>query len=87
MEVGKFYLFANPWFWTFVGRFVRHINFQEIEIADAIYFTRSGATFDVLCMTGLHSNSKVHKCPAGMIISSNGPKFPWLAKTPWVEKG
>lgn len=86
MEPGKFYLIAAPWFWTFVGRYVRHLNFSEIILEDAIYFTRPGATFDVLARKGLVSNSQIHPLPGQIIIPSQGLKIPWLAQTPWVEK-
>ncbi len=99
MEAGKFYLFSSPFFWSFVGRYVKHLNFQEIVIADAMYFTCTGATFDVLCKTGLvDGTSKCHPSrvdlvlsdgtvvPNGNIIPSQGPKWAWGAKTPWVEK-
>jgi hypothetical protein len=98
---GKFYLFACPFFFTFVGQYVRHLNFQEIVLANAGYFTRTGATFDVLCSKGLvtgSNGSQFHPCavtlvlpdgteiPNGVLIPAQGPKFPWEAKTPWVKK-
>ena len=90
MEEGKFYLFACPFFWTFVGRYVKHLNFQELVIEDAIYFTRTGATFDILCTKGLvlegEGRSRYHVLPGQPIISAQGPKIEWRAKTPWVKK-
>ena len=90
MEPGKFYLFSCPFFWTFVGRFVRQASFQDIEVADAIYFTRTGATFDVLCSRGLvltgDRKSLYHGPFTTLLIPANPTvKFPWLAKTPWVQ--
>ena len=86
MEKDRFYIFASPWFWTHVGRFVRYVNFQEIEIADAIYFTRTGATFDVLRVKGLNDQSKYHGPFETAFIPSAGVKYLWLAKTPWVKE-
>ena len=86
MEQGRFYLISSPWFWTFVGRYVRHVNFQEIELDDAVYFTRTGATFDVLAVSGMNSNSKYHPLPSPIIIPAQGLKIPWLAKTPWAKE-
>lgn len=90
MEPGKFYLIASPWFWTYVGRFVRHLNFQELVLEDAIYFTFTGATFDILCTKGLvlsgDKKSKFHALPKQIIIPAQGVKIEWLAPTPWVEK-
>ena len=65
---------------------MRQVSFQEIEIADAVYFTNAGATFDILCHKGLvDGKSKVHGPFASLLIPAQGPKFPWLAKTPWVK--
>ena len=89
MEPGKFYLIASPWFWTFVGRYVKHLNFQEIVLADAIYFTRTGAPFDILARKGLVSGengSKHHALPGEILIPAQGLKIPWQAPTPWVKK-
>ena len=89
MEKGKFYLFASPWFWTCVGRYVRHLNFQDIEIADAIYFTRTGAVFigpNGLATIGLQKETIYHGPAASMIIPSAGLKIPWLAPTPWAKE-
>lgn len=89
MEKGKFYLISSPWFWTFVGRYVGPINFQEIALEDAIYFTRTGATFDLLATKGMirgENGSKYHALPGQIIIPAQGLKVPWLAPTPWVSK-
>lgn len=89
LEEGQFYLFACPWDWTWVGRYVRHLNFQELVIDDAIYFTRTGATFDVLTTKGLvlsgDRKSQIHPCGNGVIIPAQGPKIPWRAATPWAK--
>jgi hypothetical protein len=93
MHEGKWYLFAVPFFFTFVGRYVRHVDFQTIEIRDAVYFTRTGATFDILCTKGMakgENGSKYHKVAQAPdhfpTIPAAGPHFPWLAPTPWVDK-
>ena len=85
MEPGKFYLFACPFYFTFVGRFVRKLDFQELVIEDAGYFTRTGATFDVLCRDGMVETSQFHPCDGQLFIPAQGPKFPWFAATPWVR--
>lgn len=101
LKEGKFHLHACPFFFTFVGQYVRHLNFQELVIAHAMYFTRTGATFDVLCAKGLvttgDNKSEYHPCrvvleledgtliPNGLVIPAQGPKFPWAAETPWVK--
>jgi hypothetical protein len=86
MKEGDWYLFAVPWDWTFVGQYIRHVSFQEIEIANAIYFTRTGATFDILCHKGLQEQTKHHGPFRSMLIPAQGPKFPWKAAAPWVKK-
>ena len=63
MEKGKFYLFASPWFWTCVGRYVRHLNFQDIEIADAIYFHADGGRFYRAERVGDHRSAKGNDLP------------------------
>lgn len=91
MEEGRYYLFACPWDWTFVGQFVRYVNRDEIAVRNAGYFTRTGATFDILCRDGLNANSKFCPCDGHpetgeLIIPAHGPKFPWNAPTPWATK-
>jgi hypothetical protein len=101
MKPGDWYLFACPFFFTYVGRYVRHLSFQDLVIADAIYFTRTGATFDRLCSEGLvltggkkslyHPAAVPLELPTGevirggVIIPAQGPKHPWRAGTPWVK--
>jgi hypothetical protein len=85
MEPGTFWLFACPWDWTWVGRYVKHLSFQELIIDDALYFTRTGATFDLLCKDGLTGQSQIHPCGNGIIIPAQGPKIPWRAATPWAK--
>lgn len=98
MQEGRFYLFACPFFWTWIGRYVRHVNFQEVVIADATYTTHTGATFDVLTRTGFVPTSKHHpvrttlvladgsEIPGGAVIPAQGPKLAWEAPTPWVQR-
>lgn len=85
MEVGRFYLFAAPFFWTFVARYVRPAGLHDIVVDDVIYFTRPGATFDILTTKGLQPNSKYHTMRGEQLIPAQGPKFPWHAETPWVK--
>lgn len=88
MEEGKFYLIVSPFFMTYVGRFVRHANFRESVITDALYFTRTGTTFNKLCADGMVSESQYHPFGDGVeiIIPFEGAKFPWRAATPWIGK-
>lgn len=89
MEPGKYYLIVSPFFMTYVGRFVEHLNFRESVIDNALYFTRTGVTFDRLCATGMVSESVYHSFGDGVrvIIPFEGSKFPWRGPTPWVGKG
>ncbi len=83
MEEGKYYLFAAPWDWTFIGRF-RGIRGVNIIIDHAIYFIRTGARFGQLCHSGLVPESQYSECGNGILIDHVGTKvFPWHAKTPW----
>jgi hypothetical protein len=87
MEEGKWYLFCTPWDWTFIGQYVRHISRDELLVRNAGYFTKTGATFDKLCLTGFTADTKFHDCSAlgEMPIPAQGPKFPWLAPRPWMK--
>ena len=87
LQEGQYYLFACPWDWTFVGRFVRQANLH-FEIDNSIYFTYTGATFDVLCRTGLvltgDKKSHIHGGP--QYIDVLGTKiWRWNAATPWAK--
>ena len=88
MEVDKYYLFACPWDWTFVGQYVKHLSFHELVIRNGGYFTRTGATFEILCSKGFVSETTFHPTVDGIeqIIPAQGPKWRWMAKTPWVKK-
>lgn len=92
MEVGKYYLFACPWDYTFVGRFSR-IWCGEIIIDHCFYFTKTGMTFGDLCRAGIKkAKSEISVCGDGVIIGdpSQIKKFPWQAPTDWPnpdEKG
>lgn len=101
MREGQFYLVAAPFFWTVVGRYVKHLSFQDMVLADAMYFTRPGDTFDVLCSKGLvlsgEKRSLYHplavplvlpdgvEVRGGVIVPASGLKYPWGAPTPWVK--
>ena len=88
LQAGKFYLFATPWDWTFAGEFVRYANRDEIVIRNGGYFTRTGATFDVLCSSGFTDQTLFHARADGaeMSIPAQGPKWPWTAKVTWIKK-
>ncbi len=89
MEKGKFYLFACPFYWTWVGRFESQPDFQNLRITDAIYFTYTGATFDLLCSQGLvlsgDHKSRFHgPFPEVLLPANPTVKIPWNAATPWL---
>lgn len=101
LKPGEFYLFSPPLFWTFVGRYVGEVNFQTRAIEHAMYFTRPGATFDVLASEGLiltgDRKSLYHPTrtdcvladgtvlPNGNVIPPGGPVWHWTAATPWAK--
>lgn len=86
LEVGKYYLFACPWDWTFVGRF-RGIHGGRVVIDHAIYFTFTGAQFGELCRSGLVAASKVSCCGDGIGIGDplDIKTFPWHGPTSWAN--
>jgi hypothetical protein len=89
LEPGKFYLKACPWDWTFVFRYVQHVNNrQEIETSDCIYFQRTGKTFGKLTTEGLvlSGDSKSLIDGGARFIPAQGPTWEWKAETPWVKK-
>jgi hypothetical protein len=88
-EPGKFYLFACPWDWTHVAEYVCPINSHQHVVKNCGYFTRTGATFDILVTKGLQPNSEFHPTPGGpeeIIASPFNKVMPWLANTPWVKE-
>lgn len=87
LESGKYYLFACPWDWTFVGEFVGYNGRDMLIVRNAGYFTRTGATFDILSSKGFQSETKFHARQDGaeMAIPAGGPWWPWTAATPWVK--
>ena len=88
LEAGKFYLFSCPWDWTFVGEYVRHESPSRIVVKNAGYFTRTGATFDILSTKGFQRETQFHPTPGGIEqeITGPAPVWPWRAPTPWVKK-
>ena len=89
LQPGNFYLFACPWDWTFVGEYVRHENLDEIVIRNGGYFTRPGDKFGTLSVKGFTKETKFHPTEGGheQLIPAQGPKWRWIAKTPWVREG
>ncbi|HTU18517.1 MAG TPA: hypothetical protein VMG10_10695 [Gemmataceae bacterium] len=86
-DLGKVFLFALPWDWTFVGRFEGFIG-ERIVIAEAGYFTRTGATFDRLCKEGFAPDTQFHaiKTAGGRCrVPNGGLIFPWEAAWPQRE--
>ncbi len=83
-DVGKVFLFAIPWDWTVVGRFVAIVG-DRLLLAEAGYFTRTGATFDRLCTGGFTGETKFHPLKANggrLYIPNRGLVFPWDAAWP-----
>lgn len=83
-DIGKVFLFAVPWDWTFVGRLEGFIG-DRLIIAEAGYFTRTGATFDRLCKEGFVAETQFHaiKTSGGRVrIPNAGVVFPWEADWP-----
>src|SRR5580693_6628275 len=72
IEPGKFYLFVSPFFMTYVGRYVKTLNFQELVIDDAIYFQYTGRKFGELCREGIkvggENKTQYDTLPNGTII-------------------
>ena len=90
LEPGRFYLFACPWDWTFVGRFVRWADGGNTIIIDrGGYFTRTGATFDILSSKGFTKETRFHARADGAEqgIPAGGAWWPWTAPTPWAKAG
>jgi hypothetical protein len=86
LEVGKYYLFACPWDWTFVGRF-RGIQAGRVVIDHAIYFTFTGSTFGPLCRSGLTPESQYSACGDNIGIGdlADIKTWPWHAPVTWVN--
>ena len=88
-DVGQVFLFAVPWDWTVVGRFVGHVG-DRLVLHQAGYFTRTGATFDRLCKDGFGSDTRFHPAagPEGELrIPNQGLVFPWAADWPQGAAG
>ena len=88
LQPGKFYLFACPWDWTFVGEFVRYAGRDHIIIRNGGYFTHTGATFDILSSEGFTPNTKFHarKDGAEQGIAVPNAWWPWTAPVTWGNK-
>jgi hypothetical protein len=88
VEQNKYYLFACPWDWTFVGRLAA-IRGGKVIIDHAIYFIRTGRPFGELCHRGLvmtgDGKSQYSEVGDGIDIGNylEVKAFPWHAKTPW----
>lgn len=58
-DIGKVFLFALPWDWTWIGRLEGFIG-DRLIIAEAGYFTKTGSTFDLLCKSGFVAGTQFH---------------------------
>lgn len=83
-DIGKVFLFAIPWDWTFIGRLEGFVG-DRLVIVEAGYFTKTGATFDRLCKEGFTAETRFHaiKTSNGRVrIPNAGVVFPWEADWP-----
>lgn len=88
-DIGRVFLLALPWDWTVVGRLEGFVG-DRLIMAEAGYFTRTGATFDRLCKAGFVAETIFHpiKTAGGRIrVPNAGMIFPWEAAWPQKEKG
>ncbi len=65
-DIGKVFLVAFPWDWTIAGRFKGYRGTAMI-FEEAGYFTRTGATFDVLCSEGFTPETQFHNKGDGIL--------------------
>lgn len=87
-DIGKVFLFALPWGWTWVGRLEGFIG-DRLILVEAGYFTRTGATFDLLCRNGFVTETSFHtvKTEDGRVRVPNvGIVMPWEAAWPQTGK-
>ena len=82
-DVGKVFLLAIPWDWTVIGRLKGMVG-DRLVLEEAGYFTRTGATFDVLCKTGFAAETSFHLC-GEIRVPNQGMVFPWTAE--WPQQG
>lgn len=87
-DIGKVFLLSLPWDWTVVGRLEGFLG-DRLILAEAGYFTRTGATFDLLCKHGFNQQTQFHpiQTAGGRIRVPNvGMVFPWEADWPQQTK-
>jgi hypothetical protein len=58
-DIGKVFLLAMKWDWTWVGRFAGIEN-GRIILEQAGYFSRTGQTFGLLCKNGFNEQTQFH---------------------------
>lgn len=58
-DIGKVFLFAIAWDWTWVGRLEGMIG-DMLVLTEAGYFTRTGTTFENLCKDGFVAETEFH---------------------------
>ena len=86
-DVGKVFLLALRWDWTFVGRFVGFSG-DLIVLEQAGYFTRTGATFDQLAKKGFTAETSFHAAltPRGRVCVANEINVKWEWEAAWPQK-
>lgn len=87
-DVGKVFLLALRWDWTFVGRFVGFSG-DLLVLEEAGYFTRPGTTFDRLCKNGFVKETQFHaaKTPRGRVCVANAINVKWEWEAEWPQRG
>ena len=80
-DIGKVFLFAVQWDWTWIGRFKGYRG-ALLLLDEAGYFTRTGATFDVLCKEGLQENTEFHMVGTARISANINVLIPWQPAWP-----
>lgn len=86
-DIGRVFLLSLPWDWTVVGRLHGFVG-DRLILKEAGYFTRTGATFDVLCKDGFNANTQFHAMEGDggeMRVPNAGMVFPWMAD--WPQAG
>jgi len=89
-DVGKVFLIACQWDFTYVGRFVGFCG-GLIVLEEAGYFRRTGKTFDLLCKEGFQMTGDNHtifcmaQTPKGRIRIANAINLLWEWEAAWPQ--
>lgn len=89
-DVGKVFLLALQWDFTFVGRFIGLVG-GLIVLEEAGYFRRTGKTFDLLCKEGFQLTGDNHtifcasQAPRGRVCVANAINVKWEWEAQWPQ--